>query len=88
MILTCGSKKSRNFISGQNHINGTQSKHLTESEHSSVALIRRIGYSQIKWPILSIVSSMIDGQLCNQGDLMEAWKESVNNLQVNQKSKS
>lgn len=88
MILTCGSKRSRNFISGQNHINGIPSKHLTESEHSSVALIRRIGYSQNKWPILSIVSSMIDGQLCNKGDLMEAWKESINNLQVNQKTKS
>lgn len=75
LILTGGSKKSRNFISGYNHIKGSQSEHLTEAHHSSMELIKRIGYAQKKWPLISLVASMIDGNLCSTGDLMEAWKD-------------
>lgn len=80
IILTANSRKSRNFMAGFNHSKRIKSEHTVEAIHSSIELIKRIGYSQKGWPIISIVTSMIDGDMYNTNDLMEAWREAVDNL--------
>lgn len=74
MILTGSSRNSRNFMAGYNRVKGIESQQLTESYHSSVLLIKRVGYSP-KYPIISMVASVIDGDLCSSGDMVAAWED-------------
>jgi glycerol-3-phosphate dehydrogenase len=61
MILTGTSHHSRNFMAGFDQVTTQNEERVIESMHSVQLLVKRIGLSD-KWPVISMVTQVINGR--------------------------